>query len=52
MESDARNESLASIDESSEQIKTSDGGNSRRLDIDVGTEQIVTWKKILRMMSL
>ena len=42
MESTARNEPLASIDESNEQTKTSEEGGTR--EIDIGTEQVIASK--------
>ena len=42
MESAARNEPLASIDESNEPTKTSKEGDTH--EIDVGTEQVITSK--------
>ena len=43
MESCARNEPLASIDESNDSTKTSEEGNTR--EVDVGTQQVITSKE-------
>ena len=48
MESSARDESLAAIDESNESTKTSEEGDTR--EIDVGTEQVIASKEVGRMM--